>query len=350
MSPKTVAAFIASLLLTLPHLDADDWPTAPPSAVNLDPTRLAALLGTLRNDPHRDLKGVVVVRHAKIAVEWYFNGDTRTSLHDIRSATKSITALLMGIAIDRHLVASVDDSIANYLPGLPQDGKQHIRIRDLLTMRSGLDADDADPTSPGNETRLDASEDWIKSVFVVPVKEPPGQKYNYCSLNAFLAGAIIENASRLPLDQFAAQYLFQPLGIGDFHWRHVPIDRVTGQGNLDITTRDEALIGWLVLKKGTWHRRQVISPDWIAQCLSSYVPISAVDPYADSYGYMWYTRQEPAEAGRVLVYFASGNGGNKIYVVPSKDMVIGITSSAYGQRYGQTRSQDILLKILAASR
>jgi CubicO group peptidase (beta-lactamase class C family) len=84
--------------------------------------------------------------------------------------------------------------------------------------------------------------------------------------------------------------------------------------------------------------------------MASLVPIASVDPYADSYGYMWYTKQEPVESHSVLVHFASGNGGNKIYIVPSLDMVIAITSGAYNRPYGQKRSQNILLKILSITR
>jgi CubicO group peptidase (beta-lactamase class C family) len=281
--------------------------------------------------------------------ESYFNGDDSNTLHDIRSATKSITATLMGIAIQQHIVHGVDDSIADYLPNLPQDGKEKITINDLLNMRSGLDADDDDLATPGNETRLDESTDWIRSVYAVPMKVSPGKKYTYVSINAFLVGAIIENASKMHLDDFAKQNLFVPLGITRYEWRRVPIDRTTGQGNLKITTRDEAAIGQLFLQNGQYHDRQVVNPAWVERCIARQVPISAVDPYADFYGYMWYTRTEPVGDRSIPVHFASGNGGNKIYVLPSLDMVVAITSSAYNQRYGQKRSRDILLEVLSAT-
>ena len=124
---------------------------------------------------------------------------------------------------------------------------------------------------------------------------------------------------------------------------------MAGQGNLYITTRDEAAIGHLFLQNGRWRNQQLVNANWVRDSFSDIVPISAVDPYADFYGYMWYTRAEPVEGRPVPVHFASGNGGNKIYVVPSKDMVVAITSSAYRKGYGQRRSQDILLRILAAA-
>jgi CubicO group peptidase (beta-lactamase class C family) len=139
------------------------------------------------------------------------------------------------------------------------------------------------------------------------------------------------------------------LKIENYSWRHVPVDRVTGQGNLSITTRDEAAIGELMLDGGLVHGQRILNHDWIAQSLASQVAISDSDPYADFYGYMWYTKAEPVGSHKIEVHFASGNGGNKIYIVPSLDMVVAITSSAYNQHYGQRRSQDILLKVLSAA-
>ena len=299
------------------------------------------------SDEHPDLKGIVVLCGGKRVSETYFNGDTAESLHDIRSATKSITATLMGIAIQRVLVHSVNDSIALYLPGLPHDGKQNITIRDLLTMRSGLAANDDDPLSPGNEDNLDKASDWLKAAYAAPIKEQPGRTYVYCSLNAFLTGVIVSNAARMPLDEFARKNLFGPLGIDRFNWLKAAGGQTKGQGNLSIRTRDLAAVGQMYLNRGVFQSKRVVNPEWIEQSWAKLVSISSSDPYADFYGYMWYSRDEPTGTDRTLVHFASGNGGNKIYVVPSRQIVIAITSSAYGQGYGQRRSQSILLSVLS---
>jgi CubicO group peptidase (beta-lactamase class C family) len=138
-------------------------------------------------------------------------------------------------------------------------------------MRSGLDADDEDSSSPGNEATLDGSSDWIRTVYSVPMKRAPGAKYVYCSINAFLTGAIVENVSHTPLDQVAKINLFEPLGIQKYGWRHGPIDRTTGQGNLSVTTRNEAAVGELMLNDGTVSGRRILTHDWIAQSLASQV-------------------------------------------------------------------------------
>jgi CubicO group peptidase (beta-lactamase class C family) len=326
------------------------WTQSPAIDSQIDPAALDALYGDMQKEQHHDLKGIVIVRDGVLLSEHYFNGDSATTLHDIRSATKSITALLMGIAIDQRLVHSVDDPLSQYLPGLPKDGKEKIRIKDLLTMRSGLDADDEDPATPGNEDRLDESQDWIRTAYAVPIKRAPGEKYLYCSLNAFLTGAIVENATRTSLDGFAQANLFGPLEIRNFRWRHVPVDRTTGQGNLEITARAAAALGQLMLNDGVANGKRLVSHDWVATSLGDLVPISDSDPYSDFYGYMWYTKAEPVGDHKLVVHFASGNGGNKIYIVPSLHMVVAITSSAYGTRWGQRRSQDILFRILGAAK
>ena len=326
-----------------------EWSQEKPAKSGVNAAALGSLYSEMAQEPHHDLKGIVIVRNGRLVSERYFNGDSVGTLHDIRSATKSITSLLMGITIQEGLVHSVNDSIALYLPGLPKDGKEKITIKDLLNMRSGLDANDEDTATPGDEDNLDKSSDWIRTIYAVPMKGVPGSKYNYCSINAFMTGAIIENVSHIPLDEFARVNLFEPLGIQDYRWRHVPIDRITGQGNLSITTRDMAAIGELMLNDGVVNGQRLVSREWIARSLASQVAISDSDPYEDFYGYMWYTKAEPIGGDSIEVHFASGNGGNKIYIVPSLHMVVAITSSAYNTNYGQRRSQDILWKILAAA-
>jgi CubicO group peptidase (beta-lactamase class C family) len=104
-----------------------------------------------------------------------------------------------------------------------------------------------------------------------------------------------------------------------------------------------------MLNGGTVNGKRLVSQAWIARSVKNQVSISDSDPYADYYGYMWYTKAEPLSSGTIEVHFASGNGGNKIYIVPSFHMVVAITSSAYNTNYGQRRSQAILWKILAAA-
>jgi CubicO group peptidase (beta-lactamase class C family) len=311
---------------------------------------LDELFATLRQDPHGDLRGVRVLCQGQVVAEAYYNDGRPDLLHDIRSAGKSVTALLAGIAIDQKRIADAGVPISRLLGPSPHPRHAAISLEHLLTMRSGLSADDDDPRSPGNENRLDDAPSWLDFALGVPVREKPGQTYLYCSLNAFLAGACVENATGQPLDEFARQHLFAPLGIHQFTWRRGPHQRVAGQGNLRLTLSAMATLGQLCLDEGRAGTAQLVSAQWIRRSLSSLVSISHADPFADFYGYMWYAKTHEAAGRPVRVSFASGNGGNKIYVIPELRTVVAIASAAYGRPYGQRRSQQILRGVLGAWR
>jgi CubicO group peptidase (beta-lactamase class C family) len=322
----------------------------PPQPSSLDKNSLRRIFTDLERDPRHDLKGVQVTLNGVIQGERYFNGSGPDELHDIRSAGKSVTSLLAGIAIDQRLIASVREPITKLLGVAGYPDKARITLYDLLTMRSGLAANDEDPASPGHENRLDEAPAWLDFALSLPVRLAPGKVYTYCSVNAFLVGAAVEQATKRKLDDYASEYLFRPLGINKFTWRTNGEGRTTGQGNLSITVPDMISIGQLCLGQGMFDSKRVISASWINQSLSAIASISDVDRYADSYGYMWYSKKYSMASAKVTVHFASGNGGNKIYIIPQYKMVIAITSSAYGQAYGHRRSERILRRILAAVR
>lgn len=323
---------------------------SPGTPAGFDLDGIGQLFNDLRKDQHGDLKGIRIVSEGHLVAEAYFNGGSPDLLHDIRSAGKSITSLLAGIAIDRKLISNVRVPITRLLgSGLrPEVGA--ITLEHLLTMRSGFSADDEDADSPGNENRMDQAASWLDFALSVPVRERPGQRYQYCSLNAFLAGACVENACHQPLDEFARQHLFGPLGIDHFEWRKGPRNRVAGQGNLRLTLSSMSALGQMCLSSGRVGSSQVVSAQWIKRSMSSIVSISHADPFADAYGYMWYTKTHDVSGKPVRVSFASGNGGNKIYVLPALKTVVAVASAAYGRPYGQRRSQRILSGVLNAWR
>lgn len=202
--------------------------------INTDAGSIQELTRELRLDPKRDLKALLILQDGALISETYFNGASEGLLHDVRSVGKSITSALVGIALDQQLIHSVDDSVARYFSEQIPADKASIRLRDLLSMRSGLAADEDDPNSPGNEDRLNQSADFVNFAFQLPMQSAPGTVFRYASVNAFLAGALLENAAGLRLDRFAVRHLFGPLGIEKYVWEAGPRDRVTGQGNLSL--------------------------------------------------------------------------------------------------------------------
>lgn len=313
----------------------------------IDP-RLQAVLIERDHDEQPDLKGVVVLRDGRVVAERYYNGETVDSLHDIRSAGKSVTALLVGIAIDRGAIRSVTDPVAAYWPEARNRAIGSVPLHDVLTMRSGLAADDDDPASPGNEDKMDAASDPSSFLLGVPAADPSGSVYRYNSVTAYAAGIVVAKATKQQMAGFARSALFARLGITRWEWASDAAGYTKGQGNLWITARGLATIGEMVRNEGRYRGRQIVSAAWLHAALAPKVRISATDPYADGYGYFWYSKVQSVGGQRIPVSFASGNGGNKIYVIPSRHLVVAITSSAYGRGYGQRRSESILKAILSA--
>lgn len=313
------------------------------------PSPLSTVLQTYDSDPHGDLRAVVVLRDGALVAERYYNGETADTLHDIRSAGKSITALLAGAAVARGQLQTTG-TVGQYWPEVANSPAGKVVLDDVLTMRSGLAAFDEDENSPGNEDKLDEAPDPGDFVRGVPSSVAPGSVYRYNSLTAYIAGRVVEQASGADLETFASKTLFAPLGITRWSWGRDVAGHPKGQGNLSLRARDTAKIGQMVLDEGVFDGRRVIEASWIKAALAPRVATGKADPYADHYGYFWYAKTQEISGEKIPVFFASGNGGNKIYVIPARRMVVSIASSAYGKGYGQRRSEDILKALLQAEK
>jgi CubicO group peptidase (beta-lactamase class C family) len=298
---------------------SDGWATAQPADEGLDSVVLSEAVTFIEQDEHEDFRSLVVARNGKLVAEHYFNGHGPDSLQDMRSAGKSVTSALVGIAIADGDIPSIDTAVLSLFPTyqpVAHDGidKQSITILHLLTMTSGLDADADDRSSPGYEDRMWETDDWVRFVLDLPMASSPGTAWTYSSASAFLAGAAVEEAVGQSLAGFAEDRLFDPLGIDNYRWLQAPSGRTVGQGNLSLRARDHS-VPW-----------------------SDY----------DGYGYSWYTHVLQVEGRDFGYFFASGNGGNKIYVFPEEQIVVVIQSAAYNTSYGQRRSLEVLKRVLAA--
>ena len=329
----------------------NDWPEVTPAEVGLDAQRLNEIVTLIEVDPHDDFHAVVVARAGSLAYEQYFNGHGPRSILDIRSTTKSVTAALLGIAIQDGLIGGLDTPVVplfpEYRPVAHADAaKQAITIEHLLTMTSGLAANADDPATPGYEDRMWEAQDWVRFVLDLPMAHAPGKVWWYASANTFLLGAAIEEAAGQTLAAYAEDRLFEPLGITRYDWVHTPNGRTVGQGNLSISARDMAKIGQLFLTDGRWQGAQVLPESWVRESLVGRYPV----PWEnyDEYGYGWYTHELIVD-GRTFRYaLASGNGGNKIYVLPAEQMVVAVQSAAYNRRHGHPRSLAVLRLVLSA--
>ncbi len=332
-----------------PIENGDGWQTAAPASVDLDTAKLALIYDFIQSDIHEDFHSLVVVKDKKLVIDRYYNGYDLNSTNDIRSATKSITSALVGLAIEDGYIEGLDTKILTFLQDYapfahdsPQ--KQAVTIENLLTMASGFDANADDAASPGHEDRLFEADDWIRFCLDVPMANEPGEVWAYTSMNTFLLGAIIAKASNETLQEYSHRRLFQPLGMKNYRWSTTPRGDVIAQGNFFITARDMAKIGSLYLNDGRWGEAQVLPADWVKESLKGRYPVSW-DGY-DQYGYQWYTHSLSIRGKSVKYYLASGNGGNKIYVIPEHRMVVAIASSGYNRGHSHPRSLAILRMLL----
>jgi len=321
------------------------WSTAPPAAVGLDAARLCAMVPLLAARKQDNVHAVLVARHGKLVFEQYFSGideswgrslgevpHGRDQLHDARSVTKSVVALVLGIALDRGVVkARLDTPVFDLLPqyaDLRTSEKAKITLRDLLTMSAGLQWDETVPygTPQNSETQMDEAADPARYVLSQAVVAPAGEVYNYSGGSAVLLQAILKQATGKPLDVVTRELLFAPLGITDVDWiRYPKTGEPIAASGLRLRPRDFAKIGQLVLQHGMWNGRQLVPAAFVDQATTP--QINGLDLYF--YGYQFWLGRSLVAQREVDWSAAVGLGGQRIFVVPSLDLVAVVNAGLY---------------------
>lgn len=322
-----------------------DWQVTKPESVGFRSEPFGALVKWLDGLDYANVHGIVVVRHGKLLFEHYRTGEDECwgvplgkvrhgpeSKHDLRSVTKSVTSLLLGIALERKLIGNIDDPMFNWFPeysDLRTPTKGRISLRHLLTMSAGFEWDEYIPYSdPRNsEVRMLMSDDQYRYTLEQPVVSPPGQVWNYNSGGSALLGAVISKAAGGALDGIAREFLLEPLGITHFDWTRKANSEIPEVGGLRLRARDFAKIGQLVLSGGNWNGRQIVSRQWIEESTAAHIG-PADRMYF--YGYQWWQGRSLLNGSEVRWIAAIGNGGQRIVIVPELDLVVVITAGLYG--------------------
>jgi len=332
-------------ILNLPEIN--------PEIVGFNKDSLNALDDIIDNFEQRDYRGLIVIKDNKLAIEYYYNSFWRNHIHDIRSAGKSITALLLGVAIQEGYIKDLKQDVYSFFPknkypSINEDYKK-VKLIHLLNMVSGLDADSDDSNTPGNAGHWLAKDEWLNYLLSIPLARKPKEKWIYADINAVLIGAIIEEQTGMSLRDFAKEKVFDPLEIKEFYWYTNASNQTGGAGNLYLSTLDFAKLGYLVSNKGKYGNKQIANSDFIHRLINeSSTAIGKYNPLADGYGMLWYKSKRKFGSTEVEYLWASGNGGNHLVVVPEKNMVIAMTSGAYGNWYPHKRAYYILGKIFQA--
>jgi CubicO group peptidase (beta-lactamase class C family) len=323
----------------------DGWQTAAPAKEGLDPKLICAIGLKLAILTEADPNGIIVVRHGVLVFEHYFVGGTSDLLHGLQSITKSVVAVLVGIAFDRRWLTNINASALSFFPeyaDLRTSDKDQITLRDLLTMTSGLKWPESEVsyTNPANIFgRMALEPDPYRFVLIRPFVAPPGMVWNYNSGGVELLGDILMKVSPQPIDKFAKQTLLDPLGIRDWDWGRLPNGKFGAAGGLYLRPRDLAKIGQLVLNHGAWHGHPIVSAKWIEEMTSRQQPLLDFNElHAYSYGYLWWLGRSTVGAREINWVAGVGFGGQRLYVVPSEDLVVVLTAGAY---CGSYRAQDL---------
>lgn len=304
----------------------DGWKTAAAEDVGMDPAKIEALVRDVRSGGHDSLHSALLVKDDRLVLEEYFHGYNRLRTHDVASVTKSVTSILIGIAIDQGAVAGTDQSLADLLPKYADliqtdPAKQDLKLWHILTMTSGFEWDEE--THPYGDlrndcTQMERSADPVRFVLERPLVHEPGAHFQYSGGNAMLLSAIIKSKTGMQADAFAEKYLFEPLGISSYKWGRYANGLTDTGGGLSLRPRDMAKIGLLVLNDGRWNGEQVIPKSWVEESTQAHV---AADAGAE-YGYQWWRTRVPVGLRSVDTFFAAGYGGQAINVFPELGLVV----------------------------
>ena len=332
---------------------SDGWESATLESAGVSSSILHQMENVISAGEFKKITSIVLARNGKLVYENYFEG-SGSSLRNTRSATKTVASILVGLAIDKGLLQSVRALVLSFFQDKqpvknPDPRKDKITIEDLLTMSSLLECDDSNQFSRGNEERMYVMEDWVKFTLDLPIKgfpgwtsrpenSPYGRSFSYCTAGAVTIGGILERATKMPLDQFAKKYLFDPLMISQAEWQYTPLGSASTAGGLGLRSRDLLKLGQIYLNMGTWKDNRIVSEDWVK---TSTRPHVQVDEQTE-YGYFWWLKKYGASNEKVSAYCMLGNGGNKVCVFPSLDMVVVITSTNYNTRGMHEQTDKIL--------
>lgn len=335
---------------TPPPQTGDGWPTATLDQVDIALAPLADMVEKeIEPAPHsvhdHDVHGVLIARHGKLVFEEYFHGYHRDWPHDTRSASKSLTAVLVGAAMQAGYPLSVDMPVYGTIYGdaPPPDldpRKSRMTLEHLLTMTSGFYCDDRDSDAPGREDTMQSQQeepDWYRYTLALPMAYEPGEEGIYCSCNSNLAGKVLIEATGESLQNLFQDLIAGPLDLGRYHLQLQPTGEPYMGGGIRWLPRDFMKLGQLLLDDGVWRGKRVVSKDWAKRCVATQVTVRDRE-----YGYAWWIEEYPYKGGTVRAFLAGGNGGQIVVGIPDLDLVIAF----YGGNYSDSvtyRSQNVLV-------
>lgn len=339
------------------HWPTDNWQRSTPEAQGMNSVMLLEMVEHYQQaaaeNPELFIDSMTVIRNGHIVAEIYPNPNyLRDHLHVIHSATKSIVSILIGIAIDRGLIDSVDQKLIDVFAQREirnlDNRKRAISIRDLLTMETGIHSRDSFLYAHEGLLALQQSDDWVQFALDLPMAATPGERFDYSNISTFLLGAVLAEVTGTNVLAFANETLFGPLGIDEVRWEWRGEDLPIAWARMWLKPNDLAKIGLLYLQQGRWDGKQIVPADWVRDSLTpSAFPKNAIDllnrdmtpnrelstrnwvaqrfirPFTDGYGYQWWLDRDGN-------YTALGTNGQYLIVSPEYNLIYAVTSKSSG--------------------
>jgi len=320
-----------------------------------------------------NIHGLVVLQNERLVIERYFEGRDRArgigdlgtvqfspeTIHDLRSCSKSIVALLYGIALQQGQVPAPEASLFSMFPEYndlaDKDGRSRLTIHHALSMTMGTDWDESslpysDPRN--SETAMDNAPDRYRYILERPVLDSPGAHWTYCGGATALLARMISKGSGKSLHDFARANLFDPLGMGPTEWATGPDGEPFAASGARMSVRDLSRIGMMMLRGGEILGRRIVPSEWILRCTT---PTVSADELR-RYGYQWFLldvafgKPKGWAVGRLeRMWMAQGEGGQRLFVIPALQLVIALTSGNYGADDQWIPPTRVLREVVLAS-
>jgi CubicO group peptidase (beta-lactamase class C family) len=316
---------------------------------NFNKDLIKTLKGNINEGVFKNISSVIVLKNGKLLIEEYFNGETRDSLHDPRSAGKSFSSSVTGIAINEGYLKSENQKLKDFYNLKSYENyssaKEDVSIKDLLTMSSVFDGNDDDGNSPGNEENMYPTADWVKFALSVPINMTrPKDEWHYFTAGVIILGDILNKVTPGGLEKYADKKLFNPLGITNYRWEYTPKHVPNTAGGIRMNALDFAKYGQLYKNMGKWHGKQIIPESWVRNTLTKHKSIP--DRKNEYYGYLFWNKTYLVNGNEYETYYCAGNGGNKIYVFMDQPLVVVITATAYGAPYAHSQEDRMMTEFI----
>jgi len=323
-----------------PLSNGDGWRTARASSVGVDEALLAALVDRIVNadpdDPKQpSVHSLLIARRGTLVLEEYFRGFDADRTHDLRSASKTFTGVMLGAAMLHGASIAPETKVYPLFGGVAAFGnadprKDSLTIAHLLTHSSGLACDDNDDASPGEENHVQGQTeqpDWFSYTLALPMVHAPGEHYAYCSMGMNLVGGALVRRTHLWLPELFHRWVARPLGITRYHWNLTSTGDGYGGGGVHMLPRDVLKIGAAYLNAGSWNGARIATPAWVRRATARQIDVPALK---NSDGFAWHRNTFRVGERSYDEYEANGNGGQLLILVPSLSLAIVFTAGDYG--------------------